>query len=110
VIEKYRREHPEVEPSEARDLRRSFKTLCGKAGIDRTMADRLQNHTKGDVGFGHYDRYDYLPGKRAAMAMWSDFLDRVIKGEDVEEPAPEVMMETVEVPEWVKGDWRPPEK
>jgi hypothetical protein len=27
-----------------------------------------------------YDRYSYLTEKKAAMAVWSDYLDRVIDG------------------------------
>jgi hypothetical protein len=32
------------------------------------------------VSARHYDRYAYLPEKRLAMAVWSDYLDKVIAG------------------------------
>ena len=64
-----------------RDLRRTWKTLAGDAGIPKDMRDRLQNHAQGgDVSSRHYDRYDYLPERRAAMARWAEYLDSVIEG------------------------------
>jgi integrase len=64
-----------------RDLRRTWKTLAGDAGIPKDMRDRLQNHAQGgDVSSRHYDRYDYLPERRAAMARWAAYLDLVIEG------------------------------
>jgi hypothetical protein len=66
----------------ARDLRRTWKTLAGRAAISKEMRDRLQNHAKaGDVSSRHYDRYDYWPEKQAAMAKWSAYLDRILSGE-----------------------------
>jgi hypothetical protein len=44
------------------------------------MRDMLQNHVKGDVSIVHYDRYDYLPKRRAAMAKWAAYLDLIIAG------------------------------
>ena len=44
------------------------------------MRDRLQNHVEGGVSAKHYDRYGYLPERRAAMDKWADYLDRVIAG------------------------------
>jgi integrase len=71
-----------------RDARRTWKTLAGRAGISKEMRDRLQNHARGgDVSSRHYDRYDYLLEKRAAMAKWSAYLDRIIVGTASEEPA-----------------------
>lgn len=59
----------------ARDLRRTWKTLAGSAGISKDDRDRLQNHRKGDVSSRHYDRYEYLKEKRAAMEVWSYWFD-----------------------------------
>jgi integrase len=56
-----------------RDLRRTWKTLAGKAGISKDDRDRLQCHARGDVSSRHYDRYEYLVEKRAAMDRWSDW-------------------------------------
>ena len=109
VIEKFLRDHPTFEPFQPRDLRRTWKTLAGMAGIDRETRDRLQNHSRSDVGSRHYDRWAYLPDKQAAMKTWEDFLQKVVDGEPVEEPAEVRMeMETIEVPDWMWGDWKPP--
>lgn len=53
-----------------RDLRRTFKTLAAGAGIGRDILDRIQNHARQDVASRHYDRYEYLPEKRAALGCW----------------------------------------
>jgi integrase len=62
-----------------RDLRRTWKTLAGEAGLSKEDRDRLQNHGRWDVSTRHYDRHSYLPEKRAAMARWSSWLDNLIR-------------------------------
>ena len=61
-----------------RDLRRTWKTLAGKAGLSKEIRDRLQNHVSGDVSSKHYDRYDYMNEKRAAMDQWCAYLKKLI--------------------------------
>ncbi|MEC5322854.1 tyrosine-type recombinase/integrase [Aurantimonas sp. A3-2-R12] len=61
-----------------RDLRRTFKTLTGKAGISKEMRDRLQNHALQDVSSKSYDRWNYMPQKRAAMKKWDAYLRKVL--------------------------------
>jgi integrase len=81
VIRQFLSDSPGFAPFTARDLRRTWKTLAGDAGIPKEMRDRLQNHAKGgDVSSRHYDRYDYLPERRAAMAKWAAYLDLMIAG------------------------------
>lgn len=64
-----------------RDLRRTWKTLAGRAGISKEMRDRLQNHIgKSDVSTRHYDRYDYLSERRAAMKTWNAFMQEILAG------------------------------
>jgi hypothetical protein len=43
-------------------------------------------HAMHDVGSRHYDRYSYLREKRAAMARWSAWLDRLLG-----QPDPQVL-------------------
>ncbi|RCW24108.1 hypothetical protein DFR48_106230 [Ciceribacter lividus] len=50
-----------------RDLRRTFKTLAGKAGVSKELRDRLQNHALQDVSSKNHDRWNYMPEKRAGM-------------------------------------------
>lgn len=64
-----------------RDIRRTFKTLAGSMGIALEMRNRLQGHAMTDVGSVHYDRYDYLTEKRAAMAAWTAGLAEIVEGQ-----------------------------
>ena len=61
-----------------RDLRRTWKTLAGKAGLSKEIRDRLQNHTLQDVSSKSYDRWNYMPEKRAAIAKWDKFVRRLL--------------------------------
>jgi integrase len=57
-----------------RDLRRTWKTLAGQTGISKEIRDRIQNHTLQDVSSKNYDRWNYMPEKRAAMKKWNAFV------------------------------------
>jgi integrase len=65
-----------------RDLRRTFKTLAGAAGLSKEIRDRLQNHARSDVSSKHYDKWDYVPEKRAAMSTWEAFVDILVADPD----------------------------
>lgn len=71
----------QIEPFVPRDLRRTFKTLTGKAGISKEIRDRLQNHSLQDVSSLHYDRYDYLKEKREAMDTWNNYFVKILSDE-----------------------------
>lgn len=62
-----------------RDMRRTWKTLAGEAGVSKEMRDRLQNHLM-DTGVStvHYDRYSYLEEKRAAMEKWNAYVTELL--------------------------------
>jgi integrase len=57
-----------------RDLRRTWKTLAGKAGVSKEIRDRIQNHTLQDVSSKSYDRWNYMPEKREGMERWNAFV------------------------------------
>jgi hypothetical protein len=57
-----------------RDLRRTWKTLAGKAGLSKEIRDRIQNHALQDVSSKSYDRWTYMPEKRAGMKQWNTFV------------------------------------
>jgi integrase len=57
-----------------RDLRRTWKTLAGQAGVPKEIRDRIQNHTLQDVSSKHYDRWTYMSEKREAMELWDGFV------------------------------------
>lgn len=61
-----------------RDLRRTWKTLAGKAGLSKEIRDRIQNHTLQDVSSKSYDRWNYMPEKRAAMKKWNAFVHTLL--------------------------------
>jgi hypothetical protein len=61
-----------------RDLRRTWKTLAGKAGVSKEIRDRLQNHTLQDVSSKSYDRWNYMPEKRAGMEKWGVFVEDML--------------------------------
>ena len=75
---KFCKNNDDVNKFVARDIRRTWKTLAGKAGLDKSIRDRIQNHSLQDVSSKHYDRYDYLREKRQAMKVWNDYLYLVI--------------------------------
>lgn len=54
----------------AADMRRTWKTRAGEAGLSKDARDRVQNHALTDVSSQHYDRYDYLAEKRDALETW----------------------------------------
>jgi integrase len=57
-----------------RDLRRTWKTLAGQAGVSKEIRDRIQNHALQDVSSKNYDRWNYMREKRAGMAKWDKFV------------------------------------
>jgi integrase len=61
-----------------RDLRRTWKTLAGKAGVPKEIRDRLQNHTLQDVSSKSYDRWNYMPEKRDGMQKWHEFVTALL--------------------------------
>jgi len=63
----------------AQDIRRTCKTQMGIAGISKYNRDLLQQHSKRDVSAIHYDRYDYLREKRAAIDEWTQYLKSIVK-------------------------------
>jgi integrase len=82
VIRRFREAHPEVPHFTPKCLRRTWKTLAGDAGLSKDDRDELQNHAKkSDVSSRHYDRYDALRERRAAMAKWGAYLGMVPAGE-----------------------------
>ncbi len=80
-----------IEKFEPRDLRRTFKTLAGKAGLSKEIRDRLQNHSMNDVSTKHYDKYDYLQEKIQAMQKWDDFLANILLEQDTGSQSQQIM-------------------
>lgn len=68
-----------VERFQPRDLRRTWKSRAGEAGVDRFTRDLIQQHAKSDTGSRHYDFSDYLPQMREAMAKWDGWFTSSVK-------------------------------
>lgn len=66
-----------------RDLRRTWKTLTGSAGLTIDMRDRIQGHLQPGVSAKHYDRHAYLNEKRAALMQWERELRARLAGENI---------------------------
>jgi integrase len=58
----------------ARDLRRTWKTLAGHAGLTKDERDLYQHHGRSDVSSVHYDRFEYIEEKRAAAEKWGQWV------------------------------------
>jgi integrase len=54
------------------DLRRTFASGLAAQGVQLPVIERLLNHISGSFGgiVGVYQRYDYMPEMRDAMARW----------------------------------------
>lgn len=66
-------------PWTMRDVRRTVKTVLGQEKVPKEDRDRLHGHALTDVSSHHYDRYDYLEEKAAAMAVWDAWLLATLK-------------------------------
>lgn len=80
ISEKLEKSHG-VPAFQLRDLRRTAETMLQKLGVDKEVRAHLLSHgrTHGVQG-KHYERYDFLPEKRAALEKWARHLDRIITG------------------------------
>lgn len=63
-----------------RDLRRTCTTHWARIGIQPSVRYQLQNRALADIESRHYNLYDGLPEKRAALEKWERELERMISG------------------------------
>lgn len=61
-----------AEPPTPHDLRRTFSTRLSALGVRKEDRDACMNHIPADVGSKHYDLYDRLTEKRAAVDLWAE--------------------------------------
>ena len=78
IVREFCNNNDEVSKFVPRDIRRTVKTIMGKAGVTKELRDRIQSHALTDVSSKHYDRYDYLREKRHGMKVWNDYLDLIL--------------------------------
>lgn len=66
-------------PFQFRDIRRTAETMLQKLGVDKEIRAHLLSHGRSTGVQGkHYERYNFLPEKRAALEKWADHLQRII--------------------------------
>lgn len=58
-------------PFSMRDLRRTAETHMAALGVSSDVRAQIQSHGLGGIQARHYDRHDYMPEKRAALALWA---------------------------------------
>jgi integrase len=73
-------------PFSPRDIRRTVKTKLSEIGVAKDIRDRVQGHALHDVASLHYDRFDFLDERRAALVGWEWELRRILGNV---EPSPE---------------------
>ena len=59
------------------DVRRTAKTLMGRAGVRPDISERVLAHAIPGVE-GVYDRYEYLDEKRDALKRLAALIDRIV--------------------------------
>ena len=62
------------------DSRRTVETRLASLGVAKETRDRVLNHVDRSVGAVHYNRYDYLSEKRAALEAWAAKLAQIVSG------------------------------
>jgi len=91
-----KRKNKKVKHFTGRDIRRTFKTLGRKAGIDQNMLDELQNHVKQGVSQQHYNMYDNWNGRVEAMAVWEKWLETNVFRSEAAPTQPTMITESLE--------------
>jgi integrase len=64
-----------------RNLRSTVETHLASLGVDQERRAWLLSHGRSGVQAKHYDRYSYLPEKRADLDKWARYLDQLVSGE-----------------------------
>jgi integrase len=68
---------PLPQPWTIHDLRRTATTTLGRLGVARFIQQRILNHADRGVT-AVYDRYSYLPEKRAALDRWAKHIETLV--------------------------------
>ena len=78
-ISKTLKKSKKVPTFQLRDLRRTCETMLAEIGISKEIRAHLLSHGRDSgVQAKHYDRYSYLPEKRAALERWAERLQRIL--------------------------------
>ena len=71
----------EIAPFTLHDLRRSAATGMASLGIAPHVVDKILNHSSGKIaGVAKiYNRFEYLPERRAALEAWARHVESLIR-------------------------------
>lgn len=69
---------PDMPAHTVHDLRRSFRSICPRLGIDRETAERCLGHLIGNAMERTYDRYTYLDEMGRAFATFARHVQNVV--------------------------------
>jgi integrase len=61
-------------PFQYLDLRRTIETIMASLGVHKDVRAQIQSHGISGIQARHYDRYDYMAEKRAALELWENYL------------------------------------
>ncbi|WP_426117731.1 tyrosine-type recombinase/integrase [Pseudomonas sp. DSP3-2-2] len=64
-----------------KNVRVTAESLLAHLGVSTEVRAWLLSHGRSGVQAKHYDRYSYLPEKRAALEQWGRYLDGLASGE-----------------------------
>lgn len=64
-----------------RNIRCTVETHLAALGVTEERRAWLLSHGRSGVQAKHYDRYSYLPEKRADLDRWARYLDQLVTGE-----------------------------
>lgn len=70
---------PDMAEHTLHDLRRTFRSLCPKIGVQREIAERCLGHTIGNAVERTYDQYPYLDEMTAAFAAVARHVQDVVR-------------------------------
>lgn len=70
------------------DLRRTFASGLASLGVQLPVIERLLNHVSGSFGgiVGVYQRYNFMPEMRRAIALWEARVEQLVRHEEPELP------------------------
>jgi integrase len=79
MLVELRKQDPEVTMPRwtLHDLRRTARSLMGRAGVPADHAERCLGHVMGGIR-GTYDRYEYFPEKKRAFEALAALVERII--------------------------------
>jgi hypothetical protein len=58
-----------------------METRLSALGVAKEVRDRVLNHVQGDVGSKHYNLYQFVAEKRAALMRFESALTAILGGE-----------------------------